>query len=318
MYSFISPFNNAAYNLALEEYLFCSNDDFIVLYINSPSIIIGRNQLIYKEINYLRCINDGIPIFRRMSGGGTVFHGYGNINYAIIKTFTAEVRPGYEEMTKPIIDFLSENNIYAFLRDSSNIFALPMENASSNTIIKTNNTNQIGKKISGNAQHIHRKRMIHHGTLLFNEDLEKLKLYLNPEIKYNTKAVNSRPAETENILNLLKSKVSISEFIERLLIFINYSYNATNYCLSEELINNIINKSQKYNSLEWLYGNNPSYILDKPIDSVILHLEVLKGLITNATLNNEELPIIGCYHAYESLKEFTPKQHQNLTITSLF
>ena len=76
---------NPYFNLAAEEYLFRRfSDEIVFLYINSPSVIIGKHQNAYEEINLKYIITNNIPVIRRISGGGSVFHDLGNLNFTFI------------------------------------------------------------------------------------------------------------------------------------------------------------------------------------------------------------------------------------------
>ncbi len=83
---FRSPYYNAALNLAIEETLLKdTNEEFVLLYVNSPSVIVGKHQNSLAEVNYYEVIEKNIPLIRRISGGGTVYHDYGNINFSFIR-----------------------------------------------------------------------------------------------------------------------------------------------------------------------------------------------------------------------------------------
>jgi lipoate-protein ligase A len=71
---FISSNNNPSFNLATEEYLLKNTeDDIFMLYINDPSVVIGKHQNLLKEINAYWCYKHNIKLARRLSGGGTVY-----------------------------------------------------------------------------------------------------------------------------------------------------------------------------------------------------------------------------------------------------
>lgn len=79
--------NNPYYNIALEAYAFrklTQEDELFILWINEPSIIIGRNQNAIEEIDKEYTDKHGIHIARRLSGGGAVYHDLNNLNYTII------------------------------------------------------------------------------------------------------------------------------------------------------------------------------------------------------------------------------------------
>ncbi len=76
---------NPYYNLALEEYLLNElKEDIIMLWQNKDSVIIGKNQNVYEEINLKYTKENNINIVRRETGGGAVFHDLGNINFTFI------------------------------------------------------------------------------------------------------------------------------------------------------------------------------------------------------------------------------------------
>lgn len=81
--SSLDPF----YNQALEEYLFQNRieQDIFLLWRNRPAVIVGCYQNICQEVNMRQLKERGIPIVRRSSGGGTVYHDLGNVNYSLMK-----------------------------------------------------------------------------------------------------------------------------------------------------------------------------------------------------------------------------------------
>ena len=84
---YISQSNNIYFNLALENWLFLEkleSEKILFLWQNSPCVVIGRAQNPWLECNLSEMNADNIPVVRRQSGGGTVYHDYGNLNYTII------------------------------------------------------------------------------------------------------------------------------------------------------------------------------------------------------------------------------------------
>ena len=85
--------NDTAFNIALEEYAFkhlLDEDEIFLLWINKPSIIVGRHQNTIEEINRDYVREHGIEVVRRISGGGAVYHDLNNLNYTIISKESEE------------------------------------------------------------------------------------------------------------------------------------------------------------------------------------------------------------------------------------
>ena len=86
MYSIVLDTKDPVLNLATEEYLFHnSREDFIILSINDPSVIVGKHQCVHREVNTRFTESVKIPVLRRISGGGSVYHDHGNLNFAFIR-----------------------------------------------------------------------------------------------------------------------------------------------------------------------------------------------------------------------------------------
>ena len=156
MRCFISQNNDPFFNLAAEEYFLKSTEEeFFVLYINKPSIIAGKHQNILGEIDAQWAREHNIILARRLSGGGTVYEDDGNLNFSFICNCPNLEEISYKRFTYPIILALSSLGIIA-------------EYSGRNDLLLVN------RKISGNAMHIYKKRVICHGTLLFNTELKNL------------------------------------------------------------------------------------------------------------------------------------------------
>ena len=144
-------------NLALEEYAIRYldiSDDYVLLYQNNPAVILGRHQNLWEELNLNFIQKNNISINRRISGGGTVYHDLGNLNYSFITKFEKFKFNNYKFFTEPILTALHSLHIKAKLNSRNDIV--------------------IGhKKISGNAQFTSKDRMVSHGTLLYQSNLDK-------------------------------------------------------------------------------------------------------------------------------------------------
>ena len=190
---------NPYFNIAAEEYVLKHfSEDVFMLWQNEPSVIIGKHQNTLAEINHQYIEQNNIPVVRRISGGGAVFHDLGNLNFTFIKTIHGEDLVDFKRFIDPIISVLKELGIDARQEGHNDI--------------RIN-----GLKCSGNAEHVFKNRVLHHGTILFSSDLETLGIALHSdEDRFTGRAVKSRRSPVTNIISHLPVKISLNEFIEKI------------------------------------------------------------------------------------------------------
>jgi len=196
----INDSTNPYYNLALEEFLLKNDsitEDLFYVWRNDKSIVIGRNQNPFLEVDMDYVLKNKIPIVRRISGGGTVFQDLGNINFTFITNNISEHLNNYHYFLDPVIKILNNLGLKTYFVEKSHIY---LEH----------------KKISGNAQSYYKNKVIHHGTLLFDSNLEILSLCLKPRYD-NQNVIKSVMAKTTNIKSYLNLEAETSEFMEYLL-----------------------------------------------------------------------------------------------------
>lgn len=262
--------NNPFFNLALEEYALKNIDlgeDILILWINEPTVVIGRNQNTIEEINSKFIKENNINVVRRMSGGGAVYHDLENVNYTFITTTEGDSANNFRKFTKPVIDYLAELGIKAEFTGRNDI-----------TID--------GKKVSGTAQYYFKNRMLHHGAILFNTNLDVLKDALNVKLdKIESKGIKSVRSRVTNVYDHLPVKMNAKEFKEGLSQFIlNSSEENKEYVLTDEDITAINKmKDEKYSTWEWNYGESPNFDLQKSKryagGSIDIRLNVQNGVI---------------------------------------
>ena len=259
-------------NLALEEYAlrnFGESDDYLLFYINGPSIIIGRNQNTLEEINDEYVRENGIHVVRRMSGGGAVYHDEGNLNFSFITNYKKENLHNFKKFTKPVIQVLKEMGVDAEMSGRNDILAE-------------------GRKISGNAQFSTGKRMFSHGTLLFNSDLEEVTRALDVKMsKIESKGHKSVRSRVANISEFLNDELSVSEFRQRLLDGLYQERDKfETYHLTENEWNAVhALKDEKYGNWDWNFGRSPDFNIQRSkrfaVGEIDLRLDVEKGHIKN-------------------------------------
>ena len=260
--------NNPYFNLAAEEYILKKYDEeCFMVWRNAPAIIVGKNQNTLSEINIEFIENNNIPVVRRLSGGGAVFHDLGNLNFTFISNDTGESFSNFRKFAQPIIDVLKSLGINAEFSGRNDL-----------TID--------GMKFSGNAQYYLKNKVLHHGTLLFSADMSRLvsALKVKPD-KFKDKSVKSVASRVTNISDHLTSKLSISEFTDLILAHIMSIHGKENlYTFTDSDIENINQLvAEKYNTWEWNYGISPKYSLKNEMrftgGSVELNLNIKKGII---------------------------------------
>jgi lipoate-protein ligase A len=300
---------NPCFCLAAEEFLLKNHsEDIFMLWQSRNSVIIGKHQNAMSEIDYRYVRENGIHVSRRISGGGTVYHDLGNVNFSYIKNVSGHQEISFKKFTRPIIGALSELGINA-------------ETSGHNDLTVN------GKKISGNAEHVFKNRVLHHGTLLFSCNLTNLgnAIRIVPG-KYTGKAVQSNRSAVANISGFLPHSMIINDFIRHLLRYqIEHIPGSKMYEISgfeEEQIRLL--STRKFETREWQFGYSPAYSFANSVKmngkDLNIQLCVERGRIISAEISgNYYRPedvlklkslIIDMPHEYETLET----AHQNAMI----
>lgn len=270
--------NDIYFNLALEEYVFQNlNDDaYFMLWENDSSIVLGKHQNVFEEINIKEAEKTGIKIARRNSGGGTVFHDRGNLNYSFIKNYDKYSFIDYDSFLTPVIEALNSLSIKAEKRRTCDI-AID------------------GKKISGSAQSSKGGRILHHGTLLFDADLSLLEKLLKPTNgKIESRSIKSVRSTVTNIKEHLHEEITLDTFKNHLLNAL-FPLGIKKISLTDEQLQEVKNLAEsKYSDWKWNFGNSPDFSYEKQSilvnEPVTIKLQVKKGMIFASTVEGEILP----------------------------
>lgn len=276
--------HNPYINLAIEEYVVrqtvLKDQDYVLLYINEPAVVVGKNQSIYKEVNFDTLRTKEIKPCRRISGGGTVYQDFGNLNFCFIQPFAEHKINNYRWFNQPLVDALNKVGILAETDERNNIIVG-------------------GKKISGNAQFTDRKKIISHGTLLFNADLTKLRKSLSEnEFRVESKSVGSVRSSVANIADISTHYASIDELKNYLIQSLGVEEELI---FSDEQWLEIIDLAKsKFASPAWIYGRSPKTIIHKDWGNLIIE----EGIIAALENSNEKCPnFVGVPYNYEGIKK---------------
>ncbi len=308
-------FHDPAVNLALEEYIVrhvdVSSRAYVLLYVNRPALIVGKHQNVWEEADVAFCRTQGIPVIRRISGGGTVYHDEGNLNFSFITSHTLENFNQYRYFLQPIIEALKELNLAVELDTRNNLLIS-------------------GKKISGNAQFTSRGKLLSHGTLLFDSDLSLLRRTLQAErnIVINSRATKSTLATVGNIREFLDTPYRLED-LKRLILKHLFKGEIREMHLKESEWQQVFALAQKkYGTWEWNFGQSPHSVISKTFlqgrREMELHLTIEKGHIveTDCPQDNSIAKRIFPYlrsqpFEYEALKSVVWEMGQNPGLSDL-
>lgn len=265
----ISKSNNPYFNLALEEYIVRTFDfstkNTLLIYRNIPSIILGKNQNIFKEVQLDTIKEENFPICRRISGGGTVVHDLGNINFSFFEKHDLKKVNSYYNSTGFMTKCINDLGVLCTMNDR-------------NAIILYNDL-----KISGSAQFSCSNGILSHFSLLFNSDLDTInKVLAKNKFEIESKASESVRSKIDNLVNHLE--LSPEEFIHQIISFWGMDeilfVNDSSYHEVQDLMNS------KYKTKEYIYDTSGTAILKFEKGSIKLDKNKILGLDFDLKVEN--------------------------------
>jgi lipoate-protein ligase A len=267
------------YNLAVEEMLLDMVRDEFILYLwqNRDTIVIGKHQNPWKECRAGMLEKDGGYLARRLSGGGTVFHDLGNLNFTFLMN-----RDNYDpEKQASII-------LAAVMR-----LGIPAEKTGRNDLTIA------GRKFSGNAFCLRKNSAYHHGTILVSSALEKMNKYLQvPEDKIRSKGIDSVRSRVVNLIDYCPS-ITIETMKDLLCQEFIKIYNGSKGVHPTVRSTDSLDKStikklyEKYSSWEWRYGEAPNFDMELTArfswGGIDIGLQLEQGIIKRAQVYSDAM-----------------------------
>ena len=287
------------FNLAIEDYLTATFDgtDIFMLWQNDKSVIIGKNQNAYAEVNKAFAEENGIKVVRRLTGGGAVFHDLGNVNFSFLTAAKEGTQLNYAAFCDPIIRALRKLGIDACLSGRNDILAN-------------------GLKVSGNAQCVRGGCVLHHGTLLWSADFSDMQGVLNPDPeKLQSKGIRSVSSRVGNLRDIVPEGQVLGKnsTAKDLIAYLESNFDGDIREFSDEQNAAIAHlRDVQYGTWEWNWGKSPAYTVSHkkrfPYGSVCVSLNVAHGVIETAKFSGDffgaqpvaaaEEALVGCRCEY--------------------
>lgn len=284
------------HNLALEEYLLlnCEADQCILyLWQNQHTVVIGRNQNAWKECLVSRLEEEDGHLVRRLSGGGAVYHDLGNLNF----TFLVRKK-----------NYNLDRQLDVIIR-AVNKLGIKAEKSGRNDILAD------GRKFSGNAFHEQGQCCYHHGTIMFNVDMEALSKYLTvSKDKLQSKGVDSVKSRVANLKDF-QPELTLDQLKSALLEAFREVYKRNAEVVSEaELdLDEIGRLTDKFASDEWKYGKNLPFQYERytrfPWGGITFQFQVERGILKNAIIFSDSMKANIMLEIADSLRD-TPYNKQ--------
>ena len=268
---------NPYYNLALEEYVFERLDrrqSFFMLWQNENTIVVGKFQNTAEEVNREYADAQGIRVVRRLSGGGAVYHDSGNLNYTFITDQKDLSDFNFRVFTKPVLRALDALGVQAAFTGRNDLVL-------------------DGKKFSGNSQYVKDGRILHHGCIMLDSNLEKVQNALRVrDAKFSSKSIKSVRSRVTTINEHAPQKISMEAFKNALKKEVFSGNDITEYTLTETDQNAIQTlMHEKYETWDWNYGYYKAYSIrrEQKFDCglVTVDMDVTHGVIEEIRLSGD-------------------------------
>ncbi len=266
---------NPFFNLAAEEYLVKHyHEPCLMIWQNTPTVVVGKHQNTLREINMDFAKTHGVEVVRRISGGGTVYHDLGNLNFTFLNVYPGRAKIDFTTYLRPFVGFLRSLGLNAQQTGVSNISI-------------------DGYKCSGNACHLYQNKALYHGTLLFDSHISHLLAAISPQNadSIKDKAIDSVRVKVKNIREQLQTPINLDTFIQSFIAYMTSYFEGLQPISFIEDNRGLIQQlaDEKYKSWEWNFAYSPKYYVQKQLQiegkSILLECLIVKGMIEDMSFS---------------------------------
>ncbi|AIG65598.1 lipoate--protein ligase [Weissella tructae] len=273
--------NDAPTNIATDAWLLAqlhADEPVVALWQNERAVIVGQNQNAWAEVNKSYTDEHDIQVVRRVTGGGAVYHDLGNLNFSLIVPVASAGDVNFSTFVEPVVRALHNMGI-------------PVEVTGRNDLVID------GKKVSGNAQRYQGGYLMHHGTLLFDTDVDTMVHALNvADEKFMSKAAKSVRARVGAIGDYVPEGMTMADFRSALLYELTNQGTDGEYVLSDEQWTEIKTLAQdKFSNWEWNWAKSPDFNFKNHTKftggALDVFAEVQEGKITDIAFGGDFLGV---------------------------
>lgn len=250
-------------NLALEESLLergFGRDSAVLVYVNDPCVVVGRNQNPWVEV----APESSLPVFRRVSGGGTVYHDRGNLNWSIIVPRSAHDRDAELGLVASALRKLG----------------VETESGPRGGLFVAGDGPWKGSKLSGTARRISAARVLHHGTLLVDADLARLASCLGGIQAESSRALPSVKSASANLSSIVPG-LRVNDAALAIALELSGGEPAAAESVAAKAY--VEEAALRLASWEWTWGSTPAFSLELRWSGGRARLEINRGIVASVS-----------------------------------
>ncbi|MDY6065675.1 MAG: lipoate--protein ligase [Finegoldia sp.] len=280
-YYFKNDSRDPYYNHALEYFFANHKLPIFMLWSNDDAILLGRHQNLFREVDVKYARDNNIKLVRRLSGGGAIYTDPLNAQFTFIES--QDRGNDFKYFAELIIEQLAKFGIKA-------------------EFVGRNDIHVNGSKVSGNAQYMKNSMVVHHGTILYNVNMEKLSHALTPQkIKFEGKQVKSVQSRVTTLSDMVD--LDSKGFFAAIQDGIINDLNLEEYKLDEKDKDEIESYVQKFKDEDFILGQGATkarYQVKHPFGIVEYVYDINNGKMENFAIE-------GDFFSNKDIEEFTQK-----------